>query len=206
MTATELREQLDPFIKRVNEAAPGRVLDQVTAAVSVGAELSRLGDVLINLFIERARSEGHSWAEVATSLGVSRQAAQQRLGRFQQVPVSKEGGRMKSSPFAVWQLTDSSEIEVQVEPGNAMQRLVSLDGFSDQQLIEASRKTDPRNWFKRLSEDLDEVYKELGAELGATATAVLVDAAGRSASREVEVTIAKRRAAWRHNNPDVTPG
>ena len=200
MTLTELQDQLRPFVKRVEEAAPDRVLDQVTAAVSVAAELERLGDVLINLFVEQARTAGHSWAEIGTSLGVSRQAAQQRLGRFQQVPVAPGGGgRQKGSPFAVWHLNDASEIEVQVEPGNAWHRLVSLDGFTYQQLIEASKKADPKRWFKRLAEDLDEVYRELGTELGATATAVLIDSAGRSATREVDVTIAKRRVVWRKN-------
>ena len=193
-------EQLDPFIKRVQEIAPGHPLDQITAAVDVAGELTRLGDVLINVFVDQARTEGHSWAEIGTSLGVSRQAAQQRLGRFQQVPLDKADPiRMKGSPFAVWHLNDDSEIEVQVEPGNAWHHLVSLDGFSLDQLIAAAKKADPRRWFKRLAEDLDEVYKELGAELGATATAVLTDSAGRSVSREVDVTVAKRKAVWRNN-------
>lgn len=203
MTPSELHERLDPYIKRVKESAPGHVLDQVTAAVTVGTELTRLGDILINVFVDMARTEGHSWAEIGTSLGVTRQAAQQRLGRFQQVPLDREAGlRQKGSPFAVWHLSDSGEIEVQVEPGNAFQRLVSLDGHSVRDLVAASRKADPRRWFKRLSEDLDEVYKELDASLGATATAILVDAAGRQAEREVDVTIAKRKAAWQYNNPD----
>lgn len=204
-----LAEQLAPLVQRVEDAAPGRVLDQVTAAVCVGEELNRLGDVLINFFVEAARTAGHSWAEIGTSLGVSRQAAQQRLGRFQQVPMDTDGIRQKGSPFVVWHLTDSEEIEVQVEPGGAWHRLQSLDGFSVPQLIDASRKTDPKKWFKRMAEDLDEVYKELGAALGPTANAVLVDSAGRSVSREVDVTIAKRKAVWQHNrdrsDPDIPP-
>lgn len=201
MTGNDFATQLRPLVQRVEDAAPGHVLDQVTAAVSVGAELNRLGDALINVFVDAARQAGHSWTEIGTSLGVSRQAAQQRLGRFQRVSFDpKGGGRTKASPFAVWHLNDSSEIEVQVELGNAWQHLESLDGFTVQQLVGAARKADPRRWFKRLAEDLDEVYKELGAELGATATAVLVDSAGRRATREVDVTIAKRKAAWRHNN------
>ena len=108
--------------------------------------------------------------------------------------------RMKRSPFAVWQLNESSEVEVQVEPGNAWQLLLRLDGFNVDQLVAASRRIAPKRWFKRLSEDLDEVYKELGAELGPTATAVLVDSAGRQGERVVDVTVAKRKNAWRLNN------
>lgn len=204
MTPEELKEQLDPYVKRVEEAAPGRVLDQITAATSVASELTRLGDFLINLFVEQARSEGYSWAEIGTSLGVTRQAAQQRLGRFQQVPM-KDGIREKGSPFAAWREAGAEGIEVQVEPGSAWQGLVSLDGHSVLDLVAAARKADPRRWFKRLSEDLDEVYKELDADLGATATAVLVDAAGRNATRDVDVTFAKRKAALLHNRAESRP-
>ena len=204
MTPEDLKEQLHPYVKRVEEAAPGRVLDQITAATSVASELTRLGEILINLFVEQARSEGYSWAEIGTSLGVTRQAAQQRLGRFQQVPM-KDGIRETGSPFAAWREAAADGIEVQVEPGNAWQGLVSLDGHSVQDLVAAARKADPQRWFKRLSEDLDEVYKELDAELGATATAVLIDSAGRNTSRDVDVTFAKRKAALLHNRAASPP-
>lgn len=200
MTHTELHERLLPLVKRVEEAAPSNVLDQITAAVSVGAELNRLGDVLINVFVDAARTEGHSWAEIGTSLGVSRQAAQQRLGRFQQVPLSAEDGlRQKGSPFAAWRLTDDKAIEVQVDTGNAWQRLVSLDGHPVGIWIAAAKRADGRRWFKRLSEDIDEVCKEMGTPLAQTMTAGLADASGRESERTVDVTIAKRQAAWRHN-------
>lgn len=198
-TPFELYEQLAPFVRRVKETAPEHVLDQVTASLSVAKELERLGEILVNHFVEAARTAGHSWAEIGTSLGVTRQAAQQRLGRFQQVPMGTDGLRDKSSPFAAWRLTDDDEIEVQVEASNAWQRLVSLDGHTDRQLMEASWKSDPKRWFKRLSEELADVYEELGAELGSTATAELIDAGGRRATREVDVTIAKRKAAVLHN-------
>lgn len=44
------------------------------------------------------------------------------------------------------------------------------------------------------------VGKEMGATLGSAVVAVLIDSAGRRATREVEVTVAKRKHAWRHNN------
>ena len=197
--ASLLTETLDGLVQRVETELPGRVLDQLTTAVEVSGELGRLGDTLIDHFVELARREGHSWAEIGTSLGVSRQAAQQRGGRFQQAPMGADMLREKGSPFAVWHLTDSNDIEVQVEAGNAWQQLVSLDGHDVSELIKAAKQADPRRWFKRLSEDLDEVYKELGAELGATAVAVMSDAAGRHAERTVDVTIAKRKHAWRQN-------
>lgn len=205
MTQPLIAETLEGLVGRVEAELPGRVLDQLTTAVSVSGRLGQLGDNLVDHFVEAARREGHSWAEIGTSLGVSRQAAQQRAGRFQQAPMGDDGLREKGSPFAVWHLTDTHDIEVQVEPGSAWHRLESLDGHSLQELIEAARKADPRRWFKRLSEDLDEVYKEMGAELGPIANAVLIDSAGRSVSREVEVTIAKRKAAWRSNYATLAP-
>ena len=193
-----LEAQLRPLVKRVAKAAPGQVLDQITVAVAEAEALTRLGDALVDFFVESARTAGRSWSEIGTSLGVTRQAAQQRLGRFQQVPM-QDGVRQKSSPFAAWRVSGSGQVEVQAESGNAWQRLVSLDGHSSEELIRASRKADPRNWFKRLSEDLDEVYGQLGGSLASTAAAVLVDARGHQVERKVEVTIAKRRAALMHN-------
>src|SRR5688572_24935464 len=126
MTPSLITETLDGLVERVEAGLPGRVLDQLTTAVSVSQRLGQLGDQLVDHFVELARNEGHSWSEIGTSLGVSRQAAQQRVGRFQQAPMGADGIREKGSPFAVWHLNDSSEIEVQVEPGNAWHGLVSL--------------------------------------------------------------------------------
>lgn len=203
MTPPPPYDGLNALVERIERAVPDRPLDQVLAAVAMAEQLESLGDDVINHFVGVARQAGHSWAEIGTSLGVSRQAAQQRAagrGRFQQAKMGGDGIREKGAPFAAWRLTDSQDIDVQVEPGNAWQRLVSLDGHSVPQLIAASRKADPRRWFKRLSEDLDEVYKELGVELGPSSVAVLADSAGRQAERVVDVTIAKRKHAWRHNN------
>jgi hypothetical protein len=54
------------------------VLDRITAAEDLVADLGRLGDRLIGYYVEKARAEGHSWSEIGAHLGVSRQAAQQR--------------------------------------------------------------------------------------------------------------------------------
>ena len=195
--------ELEEFVHKIDEVGAGRPLDQVSLAVSMAEQMQSLGDDLISHFVDAARTAGYSWAEMGTSLGVSRQAAQQRSrsGRFGQARMGGDGTLDKASPFGAWRLADDGGIEVQVESGSAWQGLVSLDGHPIEEVVAAARKADPRRWFKRLSEDLDEVYKELGASLGSTASAVLVDTAGRQAEREVDVTIAKRKAAWRHNNP-----
>lgn len=198
MTPNLITETLDGLVERVEAQLPGRVLDQLTTAVSVSERLGRLGDELVDHFVEVARGSGHSWAEIGTSLGVSRQAAQQRGGRIQPT-VRDDAADSKPSPFAVWHLNNSDEIEVQVEPATAWHRLVSLDGFTVKELIEASRRLDDEHWFAGLVRNLQLVYMELGAELRSTATAVLMDSAGRTSSREVDVTIAKGQAVWRNN-------
>ena len=53
-------------------------LAKITKAEELSAELGRLGDRLVGYFIEQARAAGHSWSDIGTHLGMSRQAAQQR--------------------------------------------------------------------------------------------------------------------------------
>jgi hypothetical protein len=53
-------------------------LTKISTAEELSAELGRLGDRLVGYFIEQARAAGHSWTDIGTHLGMSRQAAQQR--------------------------------------------------------------------------------------------------------------------------------
>ena len=69
--------ELYTLIERVdrNETDP---LTKIATAEELSAELGRLGDRLVGYFIEQARAAGHSWSDIGTHLGMSRQAAQQR--------------------------------------------------------------------------------------------------------------------------------
>lgn len=59
------RDETDPLIK-------------ITTAEELSAELGRIGDRLVGYFVEQARAAGHSWSDIGTHLGMTRQAAQQR--------------------------------------------------------------------------------------------------------------------------------
>lgn len=54
-------------------------LDLVTEAVILSGRLDGLADQVVDHFVQRARDDGASWAEIGASLGVSKQAAQKRF-------------------------------------------------------------------------------------------------------------------------------
>ncbi|HEY3867540.1 MAG TPA: Clp protease N-terminal domain-containing protein [Actinocrinis sp.] len=53
-------------------------LDLLTQASTTAAELGKLGDSLLDHFVDRCRKDGHSWSEISAVLGVSKQAAHKR--------------------------------------------------------------------------------------------------------------------------------
>jgi len=57
----------------------GSPLDNLSDAVAVSAGLSDQADSLIGHFVDQARRSGASWSQIGTSMGVSKQAAQQRF-------------------------------------------------------------------------------------------------------------------------------
>ena len=61
------------------EAADGGPLAQLTKAAEYAADLSGLGDQLLDHFVFQCRQAGMSWAELSASLGVSKQAAHKRF-------------------------------------------------------------------------------------------------------------------------------
>jgi ATP-dependent Clp protease ATP-binding subunit ClpA len=71
---------LSALIEEVEEHAPsGEPLDLLATASSSVEELNDLSDALLSHFVDRCRRAGHSWAEIGVSLGVTRQAVQQRF-------------------------------------------------------------------------------------------------------------------------------
>ncbi|HEY8046378.1 MAG TPA: Clp protease N-terminal domain-containing protein [Streptosporangiaceae bacterium] len=71
---------LDTLITFVKAQRPaGSPLDNLADAVTVSAGLSDQADSLIGHFVDQARRSGASWSQIGTSMGVSKQAAQQRF-------------------------------------------------------------------------------------------------------------------------------
>jgi hypothetical protein len=76
MTTPAVR--LDDLIHAVTRAHPA-VLDRLSGAVALADHLGDVADSLIGHFVDQARRSGASWSEIGRSMGVSKQAAQQRF-------------------------------------------------------------------------------------------------------------------------------
>jgi ATP-dependent Clp protease ATP-binding subunit ClpA len=71
---------LDELISYVKAMTPaGGPLDNLSDAVSVGAELDETSDALIGHFVDQARRSGATWSQIGSSMGVTKQAAQKRF-------------------------------------------------------------------------------------------------------------------------------
>jgi len=70
-------------------------LDRISDAMVVAEHLDQVGDDLIEHVVATARQQGISWSEIGARMGVSKQAAQQRLGKASEAelePLSAEQG------------------------------------------------------------------------------------------------------------------
>jgi len=54
-------------------------LDELGTASTTAAQLGEVTDALLGHYVDRARRAGHSWTEISTVLGVSKQAAHKRF-------------------------------------------------------------------------------------------------------------------------------
>ena len=71
---------LDELITFVKTQHPeGNPLENLSDAVAVSARLGEQADHLIGHFVDQARRSGASWSQIGASMGVSKQAAQQRF-------------------------------------------------------------------------------------------------------------------------------
>ena len=96
MTSSPL--SLDTLITFVKAQRPaGSPLDNLSDAVTVSAQLSDQADSLIGHFVDQARRSGASWSQIGASMGVSKQAAQQRF--VPRGPVRMETGSGDFSRF-----------------------------------------------------------------------------------------------------------
>lgn len=81
--------RLDDLIAAIQKAHD-QPLDQLTDAVLTADYLGEVADHLIGHFVDQARRSGASWTDIGRSMGVSKQAAQQRFVPKEQ-PTSEEG-------------------------------------------------------------------------------------------------------------------
>ncbi len=80
--------RLDDLIAAIQKAHD-QPLDQLTDAVLAAEHLGDVADHLIGHFVDQARRSGASWTDIGRSMGVSKQAAQQRF--VPKEPTSEEG-------------------------------------------------------------------------------------------------------------------
>ncbi|NMN95398.1 Clp protease N-terminal domain-containing protein [Antrihabitans stalactiti] len=71
--------RLDDLIDGIRNGYPDQPLDQLTAAVLAAEHFTEISDHLVGHFVDQARRSGASWSEIGSSLGVTKQAAQQRF-------------------------------------------------------------------------------------------------------------------------------
>ena len=87
----------------------GSSLDRLVSAVAMSSRLNGLTDELVNHFVEEARRDGCSWAQIGERLGVTKQAAQQRH-TLPRGFLSRRRARGATMSSSTWQhLTDRAE-------------------------------------------------------------------------------------------------
>jgi hypothetical protein len=89
--------RLDDLISAIT-AAHSAPLDQLSEAVNAGDYLGDVADHLIGHFVDQARRSGASWTEIGRSMGVTKQAAQQRSVAGQECGYSRARGRPIGGP------------------------------------------------------------------------------------------------------------
>ncbi|MGD9798512.1 MAG: Clp protease N-terminal domain-containing protein [Acidimicrobiia bacterium] len=73
---------LQDLIGRVQLDAPDEApLTRLRTAAELVDDVTGVADATLGYFVDQARRAGHSWSEIGESLGVSKQAAQQRHAR-----------------------------------------------------------------------------------------------------------------------------
>ena len=76
----EFPTSIATLIRYVEQLHPDDApLDYVAEALAVSTQLTEQADDLLGHFVNRARRAGHSWTEIGTRMGVSKQAVRKRF-------------------------------------------------------------------------------------------------------------------------------
>ena len=73
--------ELERIVADIRRRIEGDDLDRLAEAKRVSRTMQAAADSLVDRFVREARDGGRTWADIAASLGVSKQAAQQRSFR-----------------------------------------------------------------------------------------------------------------------------
>lgn len=77
VAAPSAQELIGVVLADAPDEAP---LSRLQTAASMTKTVSETADAVLGYFVDQARRAGHTWSEIGESLGVSKQAAQQRHG------------------------------------------------------------------------------------------------------------------------------
>ena len=77
MTPAPTLQELVETVERDTQGSD--LLDLLATASLTVAQLEEVGDAVLSHFVDRCRRNGHSWTEISSALGVSKQAAHKRF-------------------------------------------------------------------------------------------------------------------------------
>jgi ATP-dependent Clp protease ATP-binding subunit ClpA len=138
---------LDELISCVKTMTPGGgPLDNLSDAVSVGADLDDKSDALIGHFVDAARRSGASWSQIGVSMGVTKQAAQKRfVSQSESAEFSRFTQRSRNVLAAADQIAEGAGAEVidashlaaglLSEPDGLAARVIHGAGLTDEQIL-----------------------------------------------------------------------
>jgi Clp amino terminal domain, pathogenicity island component len=140
---------LDNLISFVRAMHPdGGPLDNLADAMAGAAQLEVQSDALIGYFVDQARRSGASWSQIGASMGVSKQAAQQRfVARWESADFSRFTGRARNVLAAAGRIARSGGAEqveaahlaagLLIEPDGLAARVIHGAGLRDEQVLAA---------------------------------------------------------------------
>jgi len=140
---------LDELISYVKTMTPaGGPLDNLSDAVSVGADLDETSDALIGHFVDQARRSGATWSQIGSSMGVTKQAAQKRFvtlwesaefSRFTQRSRNTLAAAARIAAAAGAGTIDASHLAAGLlsEPDGLAAKVIHGAGLTDEQVLTA---------------------------------------------------------------------
>jgi Clp amino terminal domain, pathogenicity island component len=140
---------LDNLISFVRAMHPdGGPLDNLADAMAAAGQLEVQSDALIGYFVDQARRSGASWSQIGASMGVSKQAAQQRfVARWESADFSRFTGRARNVLAAAGRTAAGGGAEqveavhlaagLLIEPDGLAARVIHGAGLRDEQVLAA---------------------------------------------------------------------
>jgi len=139
-------DNLVSFVRAMNP--DGGPLDNLADAMAAAGQLEVQSDALIGYFVDQARRSGASWSQIGASMGVSKQAAQQRfVARWESADFSRFTGRARNVLAAAGRIAaggGAEQVEVAhlaagllIEPDGLAARVIHGAGLRDGQVLAA---------------------------------------------------------------------